>query len=290
MFPNNGSSSGAATNVAKYFGKYPGLVLQNEPPDDGTHHRGEITVQVPGILEETADGTDNQALEVIARPCFLPGFFFIPKIGDQVWVEFAAGDINSPLWTGVWYPDDAAPQTAEPAAPDQDQKVIRTASGHVITLDDKDQDEKIVLHHKTGASIQMDKDGNVLIANQNGSFVFLNAKDGEMTFGEEHGNLITMNDNGVLLANKGSKVTLEMKDGKLTILAPDGVDVMGGKVAIHTSTISLGGQAAIEPVLLGNIFMSLYNAHTHPTAMGPSGPPLPPLTPVALSQGVKVTP
>jgi len=288
MFPSNGSQPVTQSSLQKYYGKYPGLVTDNEPPADGAH-RGEITVQVPGILEETPDGSDSQALEVVAKPCFLPGFFFIPEVGDQVWVEFAAGDINQPLWTGVWYPDDGAPQTAEPAAPDQDQKVIRTASGHVVTLDDKDGDKKIVVHHTSGAFMQLDKDGAVLLANQNGSFVFLNAKDGELTLGEEHGNLVTLNKDGVLLANIDSKVTLAMKGGKLTILAPDGVDIMGGKVAVHTSTISLGGQSAVEPVVLGNIFSSLYNAHTHPTAMGPSGPPVPPLTPVALSQGVKVT-
>lgn len=278
----------------KYYGKYPGLVRQNTPPendrDNPDHiHRGELLVEVPGILEETENGEDEQPIQVWAKPCFHPGFFFIPQEGDQVWVEFIAGDLNTPVWTGVWYPLEATPKTVTNEAPTYFQKVIRTASGHVVQLDDTEGEEKIVITHKSGAQVNLDENGSVLIANQNNSFVFLNAADGELTLGEEHGNLVTLTDNGVLIANKESKVTLEMKGDKLTILS-QAVDIVASKINLHEGTISLGGSTAIEPVLLGQMFMTMFNAHTHATAVGPSGPPVPPLTPVVLSQTVKVKP
>jgi hypothetical protein len=38
--------------------------------------------------------------------------------------------------------------------------------------------------------------------------------------------------------------------------------------------VNLGG-AGGEGVIKGQSFMSIYAAHTHPTSMGPSGPPIP---------------
>lgn len=148
--------------VEKYYGKYPGLVFQNTSPD-GEAHRGDLVVDVPGILEETPDGSGQRPIRVVARPCFLPGFFFIPEVGAQVWVEFVAGDINHPIWTGVWYPEDAAPQTTEGEGPTEFQKVIRTASGHVIQVEDTNGHEAIVIRHKTGSTVEMDRDGRITI-------------------------------------------------------------------------------------------------------------------------------
>jgi hypothetical protein len=38
-----------------------------------------------------------------AMPCLPPGVFEVPKEGQGVWVEFADGDPNQPVWVGVWY-------------------------------------------------------------------------------------------------------------------------------------------------------------------------------------------
>jgi phage baseplate assembly protein gpV len=146
----------------KLYGKYPAEVVDNQPPDDGAH-RGELTVKVPGILEETPQGTGEQPLQAIARPCFQPGFFFVPDIGARVWVEFAAGDVNQPVWTGVWYPSDASPQTSDDQAPVEQQKIIRTTSGHVIQLDDTDGEEKIVIFAKGGAVVEIKSDETISI-------------------------------------------------------------------------------------------------------------------------------
>jgi hypothetical protein len=151
-----GAASGG--QAEKYYGKYPGVVRDNKPPA-GQAHVGELLVEVPGILEEAPGGAGEQAMQVWARPCFVPGFFFIPEVGAPVWVEFAAGDINQPLWTGVWYPTDAVPQTADGQAPTEFQKVIRTASGHVIQLDDTSGSEKLVITDKSGNQIVMDSSG-----------------------------------------------------------------------------------------------------------------------------------
>ncbi len=180
-----GAESGS--RAEKYYGKYPGVVRDNKPPA-GQAHVGELLVEVSGILEEAPGGAGEQAMQVWARPCFMPGFFFIPEVGAQVWVEFAAGDINQPLWTGVWYPGGAVPQTADGKAPTEFQKIIRTAAGHVIQMDDTGGGEKLVIYHKSGSKIEIDYGGKITIedAGNDTSIVSKKINLGTKTGAAEH--------------------------------------------------------------------------------------------------------
>ena len=177
--------------LRRYYGKYPGLVRDNLAPDGA--HRGRIKVQVPGILEEgTPDGGGSKPLEVYADPCFMPGFFFIPEPGAQVWVEFVAGDINTPIWTGVWYPRDTTPQTFDGAAPTETQKIIRTVSGQQIQLDDTGGDEKLVIQDGVNQNVlTMNADG--LTLQRGDSRVKLTDGALELTFG---GNTLKLDSSG----------------------------------------------------------------------------------------------
>ena len=90
-----------------FYGKYRGLVVENE---DG-EKRGRLKVVVPAVM-----GTQ----EVWALPC-APyagdgvGFFALPEVGTGVWVEFEAGDVSFPIWTGCFWGDNQIP--AEDAKP-----------------------------------------------------------------------------------------------------------------------------------------------------------------------------
>jgi hypothetical protein len=151
----------------RYFGKYAGLVADNSPPDSGSH-RGEVVVTVPGILEETAEGSGSQPIKVRAAPAFLPGYFFVPNHNDTVWVEFVNGDINYPIWSAVWYPKDETPKTVDGSAPTQEQKIIRTKSGQVIQLEDTSGSEQLVIKNEVHkATITFDKSG-ITITSENG--------------------------------------------------------------------------------------------------------------------------
>ncbi len=247
----------------KFFGKYPGLVLENEPPEDASH-RGELLVEVPGILEETPDGEDQQPIQLIARPCFHPGFFFIPEVGDQVWVEFVAGDINSPLWVGVWYPTDGTPLTAEGESPTEFQKVIRTPSGQLIQLDDSDGEEKTIITDEANSNIvTLDANGiktedanNVITMDSNG----IKLEDG-------NNNTVTMDSNGI---------KLETASGAI-ILSSSGIRLETGNSAVEISatsvkvTDSTGGlqYVVLEPTL------TWLQTHQHVGNMGAPTPVFP---------------
>jgi Type VI secretion system/phage-baseplate injector OB domain len=258
----------------KMYGKYSGVVTKN---DTDTNNTGIVMVQIPSVF-----GT----AEVPARPCMPYGHFFVPAVGTNVWVEFEAGDPGYPIYVGCWYPNGATPPPAAISPPDD--RVIQTASGHTIEIMDKAGDEKITIKHKGNAFLNIDKDGSILIANQTGSYIQLDAKNNSATVVEQHGNLINMDNSGVSITEKSGKTVIQMTD--------DTVVLMGSSIILQAPSVSLTGAASAMPTILAApSFVSMFNAfmlHTHATAVGPSGPPLPPgplLTPGStLSSGTVV--
>lgn len=76
----------------KYFGKYRGLVISPNDPEE----RSRLLVKVPsmgGMELGWAEG-------VFPLPA---NFTALPERGDAIWVEFEQGDIQRPLWVGVMW-------------------------------------------------------------------------------------------------------------------------------------------------------------------------------------------
>ena len=109
----------------KYFGKYRGVVTDNQDPDN----LGRIKAKVPRLLAEEELGW--------ALPAFIyggksdQGFYAVPDVDAGVCIEFEGGDLSYPIWTGTWYTSGAIPESAQPG-----QKVLKTKAGHKIILDD----------------------------------------------------------------------------------------------------------------------------------------------------------
>jgi type VI secretion system (T6SS) baseplate-like injector VgrG len=262
-------------HAGRYYGKYSGEVTDPSDPEK----LGRIKVSVPSVFPPD--------VEVWARPCFASGHFFLPPAQTKVWVEFEAGNTSYPLWVGTWYPQGQLPPDADrpyPAA-----RVVHTPSGHVIELSDEDGKEKVVIRHKLDSFVSIDEKGSVLAANQKGSYLFLNAEDAEVSVTSEQGHMVTLGGDGVVaLHNGGSRV--EIADGKVKIAGTSSVQVVADELSLAARSVSLGGQALMKAVL-GDLMVQAFNAHVHPTAMGPTGPPVPPMIPNAvLSNSVKVQP
>lgn len=91
----------------RYFGKYRGVVTDNDDP----FRRGRLEVEVPAVFGSEA---------AWAMPC-VPyagagvGFHSLPDPGAGVWVEFEGGDPSFPVWTGCFWaagelPPDRGPE------------------------------------------------------------------------------------------------------------------------------------------------------------------------------------
>jgi type VI secretion system secreted protein VgrG len=169
-----------------YVGKYRGVVHDNADPE----HRGRIQAIVPRLLGPTTP--TGWALP--AAPYAGPdqGFFTVPDKGAAVWIEFEEGDLSSPIWSGGFWgapqagdvgqddstarvvPRPAAvggdagaqvatpetPQHAYPAeTPAPSVRILKSATGHHIVLDDRPDSERIEIHDSRGNRVIFSKDG-----------------------------------------------------------------------------------------------------------------------------------
>jgi hypothetical protein len=234
-------------HVGRYYGKYRGVVVDNADEK----HQGTITVLVPTVFRDT---------KVSAAACLPYGHFFVPPVDAHVWVEFEAGDPESPLWVGVWHAEGAAPPEAQVSPPDR--RVIQTAAGHTIEIDDTEGEERILIRHSGDAFISIDHNGSVLAANKKGSHLHLDAENGTTTLVEEHGNHLVMGADGTALVNP---------EGTTLNLAGDTVHISAANVVLDATAVALGSGAG-APLLLGTAFQELWTlmvAHVHG---GPGSP------------------
>ena len=133
----------------RYFGKYRGLVVDNQDPEN----RARVTLQVPEVL-------GNELVSHWAEPC-LPfggladqGLFLVPEIGAQVWVEFEAGNLDKPIWTGtLWQQSGDVPSEAADRSPNM--RELKTPAGHILSFDDTEGEEEIRLYHPADSELKI---------------------------------------------------------------------------------------------------------------------------------------
>jgi uncharacterized protein involved in type VI secretion and phage assembly len=188
--------------LQKHWGKYRGTVSDRDDPE----HLGRLKVRVPSLL---GDAVTGWAFPVSPYAGADLGFFFIPQVDDLVWVEFAEGELEQPLWTGCGWAKPAGnteiPKEAKQSYPDR--QVLKTKSGSVIVFNDAIGQEQITIRARDGCEITIDPNANL-------------------------------------------------------------ITVKAGSVLIQ----SVGG---IPQELATKSFVTtIFDVHTHPTGVGPSGPPL----------------
>ena len=116
-------------DTSRFYGKYRALVTDNQDPQS----LGRIRAKVPEVLEDVETGWALPALPYSGDGV---GVYTIPARDAGVWIEFEAGDVSRPIWTGCWWgngqlPKDEAGSSATPL-----RKIIRTEKGLLLSLDD----------------------------------------------------------------------------------------------------------------------------------------------------------
>jgi len=110
--------------------------------------------------------------------------------------------------------------------------------------------------------------------------------------GQEAIRITTAGGHELILDDVGRTVAVTGNGVKITLDDSGTVTVQGTNVTVEAGTINLGASAAALSPVLGELFLPIFNAHTHPLPVPPVAatlPPVPPLTPAAFSQIVKVT-
>ncbi|PXF60958.1 MAG: phage tail protein [Candidatus Methanogaster sp.] len=142
-------------DVSVVHGVVVGIVTNNKDPDG----IGRVKVKFPWLSTD-----DESAWARVASPMAGKerGIFILPEVDDEVLVVFEHGDVNMPyvigsLWNGV----DLPPETNSDGK--NNIRMIKSRSGHTITIDDTEGTEKIEIADKTGNNtITIDTKSNKL--------------------------------------------------------------------------------------------------------------------------------
>ncbi len=136
------------------FGKYRGKVIDPIDP----LQLGRIIALVPSISELPL----TWAMPATPYAGSGVGFFAIPPVGANVWIEFEGGDPNYPIWTGCFWGEGEVP--AEPALPTT--LMLKTTLG-VFSINNLDAELKLSLTAPDGLmSLTMSPTGITLSLNQ----------------------------------------------------------------------------------------------------------------------------
>lgn len=129
---------------ARFYGKYRGTVEDNADP----RNLGRVKARVPEVLGDVISGWALPALPFSGDKS---GVFTVPKTGAGVWIEFEAGEVSRPIWTGGWWKSGALPTDEGGAAATPDVKIARSEEGLMLALHDDSQ--KIALSDRNGNNI-----------------------------------------------------------------------------------------------------------------------------------------
>jgi uncharacterized protein involved in type VI secretion and phage assembly len=118
--------------AARHYGKYRGIVTDNQDPSN----LGRLRARVPEVLLDVETGW---ALPSAPYAGDGSGLYTVPEPGTGVWIEFEAGDVSRPIWSGCWWGGEQLPKTNAGAAAAPAMKVIRSEQGLMVTMNDDGQ-------------------------------------------------------------------------------------------------------------------------------------------------------
>lgn len=131
------------TTRQSYYGKYRGKVENNIDP----LQQARVQVTCPGVLGE---GQLSWAMPSSPYAGNGVGFFMVPPVGANIWVEFEGGDPDYPIVGGCFWGTGEAPVSPTVA----EMKVIKTGSA-TIKLNDVPGASGVTIEMTNGMKISM---------------------------------------------------------------------------------------------------------------------------------------
>jgi uncharacterized protein involved in type VI secretion and phage assembly len=131
-----------ATKETKTYGVVVGIVTNNRDPDG----MGRVKVRFPWMSDSNESYWARLATTMSGKD---RGTYFLPEVEDEVLVAFEHGDVRFPYVLGaLWNGQDPPPETNSDG--ENNIRLIKSRSGHVIRLQDKDGEERIEIVDKSG--------------------------------------------------------------------------------------------------------------------------------------------
>jgi uncharacterized protein involved in type VI secretion and phage assembly len=176
----------------RFYGVTVGIVTNNKDPDK----LGRVKVKLPWL----SDQDESHWARVLAPMAGNQrGLYFLPEVDDEVLVAFEQGDISFPYILGaLWNGKDKPPMTNDDGK--NNIRLIKSRSGHTITLDDTQGEEKIIICDKS-------QKNEITIDTKNNAMSIKCEKDISI---EAKGNISLKTNNGDV-AIAGNNIKLEAK-------------------------------------------------------------------------------
>jgi uncharacterized protein involved in type VI secretion and phage assembly len=191
---------------SRICGVVAGIVTNNQDPDK----LGRVKVKIPRI---SGEDESNWARVVSFMAGKERGAFFLPEVDDEVLVAFEYGDINMPYVIGsLWNGKDNPPLTNDDG--ENNIRIIKSRSGHIIRLDDTDGKEKIEI---------VDAKKNMII---------IDAKDNKISIKSEK---------DIEISAPNGKVTIDAKDIEAKSSASTKIEASSGMDMKASGTMNIKG-------------------------------------------------
>lgn len=157
--------------MTQYFGKYRGTVVNNIDP----MQIGRLILYVPDVFGRASS---NWAMPCVPFAGLQSGFYAVPPIGANVWVEFEKGNSGSPVWVGgFWSSAAQVPVSGLTGFPGGQTVVIQTPGQNELVLSDASGPAGgVLLRTENGAVISVNDDG-ITISNGKGATIVLSGPE-----------------------------------------------------------------------------------------------------------------
>lgn len=199
------------------------LVTDNLDPDG----QGRVKIKLPWAIDQEGGEYEAWARLATLMAGNNRGTWFLPEIGDEVLVTFLEGDPDRPVVIGsLWNGQDAPPTTADS---DNNIKSIVSRHGIRITLDDRQDEERLTLETPAGQKILL-KDGPHAIE-----------------ISDSSGNSIRLEPSGISI-DASARITL----------TGSAVEISAGIVTVNASLSRFSGVVQADTMIANTVVASSY--------------------------------
>lgn len=202
------------------------------------------------------------------------GGIHIPRIGQEVVVDFLNGDLDRPLVTGRVYNADQMPPFALPGAATQSGIVTRTPGGtranaNMLRFEDKAGAEQMSLHAERDYALSVENDATQEIGGNETTAI---ANDTTVTVGGSSVNVVNGNSTSVVLGTNASFVVNQISAlGTGVGVVGSTMDAIGSVVmAVGSNVAATGSSVAATGSSIASTGVSVSSTGSSVTATGVS--------------------
>jgi uncharacterized protein involved in type VI secretion and phage assembly len=179
------------------------------------------------------------------------GYFYMPEVDDEALVAFDHGDIDHPFVIGFLHNGQHVPPDDDI---DKHVRRIQSVSGHVVDLDDREGQERVLVKTQGGNSVELrDADATIEIATDGGQKITMQDTPAQIKLKTSTGTSVTISDapsqvevktiTGVTVTVADTGVTVTAASAPVTVTGATATVNATGSATVNGSAITLNGAA-----------------------------------------------